>query len=238
MNVNPWINVSTKWLGASMSIVLADTAEAEREAAAAGDWGIDEAAAYCPRCGTTRLPGEARGERCVQCSKEKVGWDRVVRLSDYAGPMSRWIPAMKFQGQWGWARWFGRQLAERMDGNEGDQVVVCPVAMHWMRRWQRGFNQAQLMAETVAAARRWPMVSLVNRSRFTPPQTAVPAKLRAGNVAKSFSPACIDLAGWRVWLIDDVKTTGATAHACCRVLREMGASSVNLAVAAVTDAHR
>jgi predicted amidophosphoribosyltransferase len=45
----------------------------------------------------------------------------------------------------------------------------------------------------------------------------------------------IDLAGWRVWLIDDVKTSGATAGACARLLKKAGAARVNLAVMAVGD---
>lgn len=45
----------------------------------------------------------------------------------------------------------------------------------------------------------------------------------------------IDLTGYEVWLIDDVKTTGSTLQACTQLLRKAGARSVHAAVAAVAD---
>jgi len=112
-------------------------------------------------------------------------------------------------------------------------VVVCPVPMHWARRIGRGYNQAHLIGSALARDRRWPIARLLKRTRYTPPQTAVGPSRRVANVRQSFAIKRVDLTGWHVWLVDDVKTSGATLNACARLLRRAGAQQVNAAVVAV-----
>ncbi|MCC7203647.1 MAG: ComF family protein, partial [Phycisphaeraceae bacterium] len=113
------------------------------------------------------------------------------------------------------------------------RIAVCPVPMHWMRRWKRGYNQSFLIAEALARQTGYPLVELLRRTRRTPPQTAVTHSMRRANVRGSFAIRPVDAAGWTIWLVDDVKTTGATARACATLLRQAGAEHVNLAVVAV-----
>jgi ComF family protein len=167
-----------------------------------------------------------------------VPWNRVTRLSPYKPPVSDWILAMKFRKSWLWGRWFGERLAERIgEGLDDKRVVVCPVPMFFFRRWVRGYNQAELIAESLAKSRGWPLARLLRRRKYTAPQTSVPVSARKENIKASFAPRRIDLRGWDVWLVDDVKTTGSTVGACARLLKQMGAVHVNIAVAAVADPH-
>lgn len=105
--------------------------------------------------------------------------------------------------------------------------------MHILRRTHRGFNQSQLMTTAFAAKNKWPMVNLLRRRRYTHPQTSISTRKRFENVQDSFQGKRIDLRGWTVWLIDDVKTTGATLTMCTQELRRIGASRVCVAVASV-----
>jgi ComF family protein len=163
-------------------------------------------------------------------------WQRVVRLNAYHSPVSDWLKAMKFHGQWRWAAWFGRQLGRRLgEPFDGQRVAVCPVPMHWMRRLGRGYNQSALIAQAAAEQRGWPMADVLKRVRHTRPQTKVNPARRRRNVQGSFGIAAVDLTGWEIWLIDDIKTSGATAGHCARLLHEAGAAMVNLAVVAVAD---
>ncbi len=113
-----------------------------------------------------------------------------------------------------------------------DAVVAMP--LHWRKRWQRGFNQSELLAREVS--RRWhvPLMPLVRRVKPTGVQAGLSAADRRANVAKAFraKPA---VAGKRILLIDDVMTTGATAGACAAALKRAGAVHVTLLTLARVD---
>ena len=75
------------------------------------------------------------------------------------------------------------------------------------------------------------MIGGLVRLRDTPPQTGLSAAARRRNVAGAFR-ASRSFAGLEVVLIDDVLTTGATARACAKALRQAGARRVGLLTAA------
>jgi ComF family protein len=204
-------------------------------------WEADEPGTYCRRCGASAAAEAQTLSGCPHCrGKKALGWDGVWRLGAYKQPLSRWIIGMKFRRAWGWAEWFGKRLAGQVvsKGNGGGNEVVVPVPLHWSRRMGRGYDQAGLVAEAFAKARGLPVARLLRRTRKTGPQSDLhnhAARLR--NVRRAFAIERVDLRGVTVWLIDDVKTSGATAKACAKLLRAAGAERVNLAVIAVADPH-
>ncbi|MEM9108520.1 MAG: ComF family protein [Planctomycetota bacterium] len=206
------------------------------ELAEADGWQPDETDDYCHRCGASAGPGSILADGCPFCRGKPLPWDRLTRLSLYDEPVEGWLKQMKFAKQWSWAPHLGRLLAERVgDPIEQDKMVVTYVPMHWRRRWRRGFNQAELMAKALAKARGWPVVPLIERTNWTPPQPSVLASQREANVKQSFALRGVDLDGWQVVIVDDIKTSGATLGTCCRLLKQAGARSIQVAVAAVAD---
>ncbi len=109
-------------------------------------------------------------------------------------------------------------------------VVLVPVPLHPQRRRERGFNQSELIARAILARTGCDLApgALVRR-RDTAPQAKLGAAERRRNVAGAFAVRQrARVAGRVVVLVDDVWTTGATALACARILREAGAVEVRL----------
>lgn len=202
------------------------------------DWTPDALADYCPRCGASVDQTGQTPRGCPFCVGKPLAWDRLIRLHAYTPPIRDWILGCKFRGFWRWATALGQRLGEQAASQARERrTLVCPVPMHWTRRWRRGYNQAELLARSAAKAMGVNVAPLLRRTRYTRPQTVVAPSQRASNVRNSFSAAPVDLRGWTVWLVDDVKTSGATLHASARLLRQAGASMVNVAVVAVADPH-
>lgn len=159
-------------------------------------------------------------------------WDRCYSLGVYEEPLSDWILEMKFSGVWSWAEFFGRELA-RVTPDWPDSIVV-PIPLHWIRRFTRRFDQALLIARAFGAAKGLPVTPILRRTRYTRPQTQLAYRThRFGNVRRAFGARSIDLQGRGVWLVDDVKTTGATAGRCAKLLRGCGAGEIRLVTVAV-----
>jgi len=109
--------------------------------------------------------------------------------------------------------------------------VVVPVALHARRLRERGFSPPAVLARAVAhagGARFAP--ALLERVRDTVSQTALGRAARRRNVAGAFRVR--ERAPARVWLVDDVVTTGATLAAAARVLRRAGAREIRALAAA------
>jgi ComF family protein len=168
----------------------------------------------------------------------------VRAVGAYRDGLRAAIHALKFRGRVAVAAPLGALLAERgaaLAGLTGEAPTlvdaVVPVPLHPGRLAERGFNQAELLAAPCARAWGRPLVTgALVRTRPTRPQTELDAVERGTNVAGAFAvrrPAAV--AGQRVVLVDDVLTTGATARAAARALRDGGAAAVGVLVLARVD---
>lgn len=132
-----------------------------------------------------------------------------------------------------------RRLAVRMGVLLGEQLarsrafkacqLVVPVPLHPLRRWKRGYNQAELIARGVAQAMGLPLeAGLLRRRRHTKTQTKLHGAAKTKNVQGAFAVDARRATVWQqqgichVLLIDDTLTTGSTLAACAAPLIAAG----------------
>ena len=156
----------------------------------------------------------------------------AAALYFYKGGYREISKALKYRRNFAAGRCFGQLLGQTLRESEffRDVDLVVPIPLHWWRRWQRGYNQAEVIAREVSrvlGARYEPR--LLRRTRRTKTQTHLNAEERAANVVGAFRVRRSQVLRWgtkcnerrpiHLLLIDDVFTTGATATACERAIR-------------------
>lgn len=195
----------------------------------------------CPRCHRPFASSAALiaspTHECRQCRTCPPSYSQAWAPYPYCPPLQEAMALFKFRGKVGLADALGGLLIKALPaGLVGD--LVMPVPLHQNRLRSREFNQSLLLADRVATHLRLPLDyrSLV-RARDTAPQTTLPRTARLDNMRRAFAVSRpTRVAGKQILLVDDVLTTGTTANACAKVLRQAGAAGVTvLALARSVD---
>jgi len=133
----------------------------------------------------------------------------------------------------------GRELGHKLKDHPtlSDLHGIVPVPIHPARRHERGYNQAEKIADGLAEVLGLPVFNrALRRTSFTGSQTKKSRIERVDNVRKSFASDKGDFAGQHLLLVDDVITTGATLDFCGNLLLEAHAGSrVSIATLAITE---
>lgn len=123
----------------------------------------------------------------------------------------------------------GRMMAARLPELDGGWLIM-PVPLHRWRLWQRGFNQAGLLAREIARITGQQLiVDGLQRHRRTKPLGGMgrTERQRMLTGAIRISPRhAAGIKGCNVILVDDVLTSGATSNACVSALKRAGAKRV------------
>ncbi len=185
---------------------------------------------FCSLCGDP-VPGHIDHEyRCVFCSRRTPYFDGARSAVHYEGAAGLAIRAVKYQ----YATWLIPDLTDLLEASMRTHYdllpfdAICYIPLYPLKRRDRGFNQAKLLAQALGRRRSIPLAKRVlRRLRDTGSQTHLTAARRVTNVAGVFSVVRPErVKGKRLLLIDDVMTTGATVNECARVLKEAGADVV------------
>jgi ComF family protein len=190
------------------------------------------AVATPPACERCDRPWEEPVVTCTDCPPPEIDAARAPFV--YEGPVARAIRALKFSGWRALAPSLAGAMVEGLsevhpvEGFAPD--VVTWVSLSGKRRGRRGFDQAEVLSRLVAGRLGLEVASLLARVRDTPAQATRTGRERRASLRGAF--AVTETVPPSVLLVDDVLTTGATASACARALRDGGAGAVVLLVAA------
>jgi competence protein ComFC len=187
-------------------------------------------APYCPSCGRF-FDGAGAPHPCSACLRRVPPLSAARAAARYDGAVKDILLLFKYKG----LRPLGRPLAaflyaslEGQDPPWRSADLFVPVPLHRKRRRERGFNQAEVLAEELSRLTGIPVASRALRKTVPlAPQTSLRAEARRANIRGAYKVLRPEAVRGRiVVLVDDVCTTGSTLGECARVLRRAGAADV------------
>ncbi|MGQ9870489.1 ComF family protein [Leptodesmis sp.] len=188
----------------------------------------------CPLCQRS-----APTEICNTCQRRIMAcqvtptWDMAENLpvfawGVYSGALKQAIAALKYDNQPHLAYPLGAWMGSAWNCAHPvlTPAIVVPIPMHISKQRERGFNQAALLARSFCQATRLPLkVDGLERQRATAAQFTLSNLERQQNLQAAF---CLGRAllhqrpSQPILLLDDIYTTGATAQAAAKTLRDRG----------------
>ncbi len=183
----------------------------------------------CKKCG--KMLESEEQEYCFDCNKVQYHFESGYPLWSYDDIMKKSIADFKYGGRREYGKFYGTVLAERYGPKFlALQVdVIVPVPIHDTKRRERGYNQTEIIADTLGRELGIPVwKDWLVRVRKTMPQKELNQQERLKNLEGAFAiKKRHDLQGnTKVLLLDDIYTSGSTVEACTKVLLKAGADKV------------
>lgn len=195
----------------------------------------------CRRCGAPLGPYVDPLHGCLECRRESFAFRRVYRLGVYEGAVREAVIRCKYLGHEPLLMAIADLIWE-YTGTDLQQEGVSLIAIipqHWRQRIFSRHHAPEILAEVWGRRLQVPVGSpILAKVRSTRKQARLNRTERHKNqhgVFRVTRPEAVQ--GQTVLLVDDVLTTGATAHSAARALRSAGAKKVVVAVIARALAH-
>ena len=189
------------------------------------------------RCSVCSIPLPQLVTRCARCTRVQFGFDSAFAAAAHADTAAALIRAYKS----GRDRTLGAQMACHMIGtaraagwkpiSEASTVIPIPSSRRACRK--RGFAGAAVLARHICSRLDLPSRSVLRLAGATPQKSlSLEERTAHARAALSLTGASAEVPD-RVLLIDDVMTTGATVSHAASLLKEAGASRVDVLVFAM-----
>lgn len=115
-----------------------------------------------------------------------VNFDAAFSFGNFEGALQQLIHLYKYGKVETLAGPLGRLLLRALP-REGNYDLIMAMPMHWRKQWERGFNQAELLALPVAKRFRLKLATNLRRRRYTKAQAGLNDSERRKNLEGSFA---------------------------------------------------
>ncbi len=186
----------------------------------------------CDICGVP-IP-EYSHHVCADCKIIRKHFTRSFVPLRYADKVQRAIVHLKYYSHPSYSKGFAFLLADKIlnspESVNFDYITYVP--QNSLTFLRRGYNQSQLIAKHISEFLKTECIPTLIRTNAGKRQATLNKRQRLENVKKCYFKSDVKLSG-NVLLVDDVYTTGATANYCAKLLKQMGAKKVYLAISAI-----
>lgn len=155
-----------------------------------------------------------------------AGWTTVWYYKDNVRAS---LLRYKFRNNRHYASAYGRVVAMKILSDLPEDIdILTWIPVSKKRKFKRGYDQVQLLAQEVGKQLSRKPVSLLKKIRNTPAQSTLrDAAARRANVLGAYQVLDPQLvAGKTILLLDDIITTNATISECAKILLFAGAKNV------------
>lgn len=165
---------------------------------------------------------------CADCKSEKIYFEHSFVPLIYKDAARECVIALKTKHPY-YAKGIAYLMADKILVSEYYAKFDCITFVPQSKKgkFNRGYNQSQLIAKELSKLLKIPCVSYLKRTNDGEDQHTLSAPARKKNVRKCYFPTDKKGSG-TVLLVDDIYTTGATANYCSYLLRKMGFDKVYL----------
>lgn len=173
---------------------------------------------FCLKCGKGLAKNE---EYCDDCKSRKHLFERGMSVFVY-GSVSDSLYRFKNKGRQEYADFYAQSILKAhgrwLMSLRPDALV--PVPVHRSKRQHRGYNQAELIANSIFRMTGIPVYKdLIIREKRTGPLKDLSLKARQNNIKGAFKVTENAVKLKTIVIIDDIYTTGTTIDEMCRCIK-------------------
>ncbi len=155
-------------------------------------------------------------EKCILFSS-------ILYSFEKDGPVQTILHELKYKNNRSIGIYFGSLLGKEVSRKQLNHQIeaLIPVPIHHRKRFDRGYNQSELLARGISLETSLPVKNrLLSKTRNTKSQTKLSKEERIQNTNGTFFVSDEIYKYKSIALVDDVVTTGATISSICDILIE------------------
>lgn len=189
----------------------------------------------CKKCG---MPIPEGNNYCDTCKSREYAFDTARACYNYNESSGKIVMDLKYNKKKFVVPFMATEMLLKLDDFGVMPDIIIPVPISKRRRKERGFNQAELIADAMSDMTGGKIIvdsMLVEKTVDSIPQARLKGKERLDNLRGAFNLTTKkSLKGKNILIVDDVFTTGSTVNEVARVLRRLHPETINVLTFAKT----